>query len=98
MTKKTRLFAICLVSAICLVMLSSVCFLTACADHDCVGEECSICERIAACGTALKAFALMGIAAVTAAAVHNFAVTLSAAAGKRRGGTTLVSLKVKLSN
>ena len=97
MTKR-RIVAAILGLLILVVMLSSSLFIIEHADHDCVGEDCPICEQICFCERMLKTLSLAVVAAV---AIFVFAV--SPHTDCRQAETiyvphTLVSLKVKLSN
>lgn len=84
--------------ALALVMLFSVLYIALEAEHDCHGEDCAVCARIAVCEGLLKALAL----ACAVLAVRRHAATCHFAAALRRssvrGLVTPVSLKVKLSN
>lgn len=98
MTKKTRIAAAMLAALVVFVMLFSASFIVAHADHDCEGENCPICEQLCAC---VKSFQRFAFAALIASA----AVALVYACDIRFGGktfsfapSTLILLKVKLSN
>ena len=82
-----------------LVIFSSSCFIITHADHDCTGENCSVCTEIAECHNTLNALgtAFTGIVHlavmmfVLSAAVRLFTWT-------KADHTTLISLKVELLN
>lgn len=98
MAKKNRFLAALLAIAVCFVMLFSVCYIAAHAEHYCIGEDCPICYQLNVCENALKTLGVAAVVAVFTDAVIYSAVLLSAYAKKRRGGTTLILLKIKLSN
>lgn len=98
MEKKKRIAAAFLAVTILLVLLFSAAFIAAEADHDCAGENCPICDQIAACQNILKTFSL---AVCIAAFPAVFSYTLcrgSFACADVIPRNTLVSLKVKLTN
>ena len=98
MTKQRRLLAAVLAALVVLVALSASVFMIEHADHDCVGEDCPICERLFACAQNLKnlaAAAVVVFAAVAFAAVLLVSIEGYLSAYLQR---TPVSLKVKLSN
>ena len=88
------LFAVALV----FVMLYSALFIAAKADHECVGENCLICQQLQACQTALKTLSLAVSAVVFAAALAYALGKCLAACADAVPSTSLVALKVKLSN
>lgn len=98
MTKKNRLVAIILALTVFFVMLSSVCFIVAQADHDCVGEDCPICYQISTSENTLKNLGNVAVIVAFAALLTYSVVNLSAYAEKHSINTTLVSLKIKLSD
>lgn len=98
MTKKKRLIATLLTVMVIFVVLFSSLFIVENANHDCIGDDCPICYEISVCENTLKAvayaFVYVGIAALFA--VFTF---LSPFPKKNsNNSTSLVSLKVKLSN
>ncbi|MCD7845814.1 MAG: hypothetical protein LUG57_08205 [Oscillospiraceae bacterium] len=97
MTRKHRAAALLMALVLGLVMLLSALYIIENADHDCVGDGCPVCERIAASETMLRSVTLAA-AAVTAALVF-LSCALTACVGRGfRCFHTPVSLKVKLSN
>ncbi|MBQ8979681.1 MAG: hypothetical protein IJ080_08010, partial [Oscillospiraceae bacterium] len=81
-----------------LVIFCSSAFIMIHADHDCTGEDCSVCMELAQCHKALQslgtASGALWLALMLCAAV-GFCVTV---ARSRSAHTTLISLKVELLN
>ena len=98
MTRQKRFIAGILAAAICIVMLFSVCYIAAETHHDCTGENCMICYQINACVSSLKITVLALTAVVLALSAMYSVVTASKDDYYLSFGSTLVSLKVKLSN
>lgn len=97
MTKKRILVAV-LTALVLVVMLSSSLFIIEHADHDCIGEDCPICEQIYLCTQTLKTLSL---AVIAAAVFYAFSALLSTTIRQVETACvphTPVSLKVKLSN
>lgn len=97
MEKRPRLLAW-LAALLAAVMFFSALYVALEADHDCDGENCTICAQIGACEDLLR----QPGACLAALALALFACYLAPAAEKR-GETapalpTPVTLKVKLSN
>ena len=97
MTKKNIAALILAVIAVA-VMLSSSLFIIEHADHDCIGEDCPICEQLYSCAQNLKN---LSVALLVAASIVT--LTFSLCNGMRRLASvyaprTPVLLKVKLSN
>lgn len=98
MTKRTRLIAALMVLTVVFVMLFSVCLINAQTGHDCIGECCPICYQIHICEHTLKTIGCAaGIIVFAAFSVYSI-VVLSSDMKKHSVNTTLVLLKVKLSN
>ena len=98
MSKKNCVLTVLLAAAVLFVMLSSVLFIAIEADHDCVGDGCPICAQIVVCENSLQsvgqAVAFMSLAPI----IGSFMISLPALAKKQAYNTSLVSLKVKLSD
>lgn len=97
MTKK-RILAAVLTALVLAVMLSSSLFIIEHADHDCTGEDCSICQQIYLCTQTLKTLSLAVIAATV---FYAFSALLSITIRQVETACvphTPVSLKVKLTN
>ena len=93
-----RIVAAVLAAITVLVVLSSSVFIIEHADHDCVGEDCPVCEQICSCTQNLKT---LSIALLTSALI--VALTFSLCTGVKRLASvyvprTPVFLKVKLSD
>ena len=98
MKKRFRFLSGVLAAVLAVVMLSSVAYIAAEADHDCSGEDCAICRQISTCENLLRSLGFGGAAAAVTTA---FTYTLCKAVlpcTETNGTLTLVSLKVKLSN
>ena len=97
MTKKTRLFALIVAVMFFAVILFSTAFVVAEADHDCTGDHCAICHQIAICHT-LKQLSLGAQVAALAAALTYTLLRTVLPISNLHTLTTLITLKVKLSN
>ena len=98
MSKKCRVVAILIAAAVLFVMLSSACYIAIEADHDCTGEDCPICYQISVCENTLKSLG-QAVASVTLAIfIGVSAASLLSFVKRSAVHTTLVSLKVKLSD
>ena len=83
----------------CLVIFCSSAFIIVHADHDCTGEDCSVCMELAEChktlntlGTAVAAALSLALMLCTVAAICRTIIK------SRSEHTTLISLKVELLN
>ena len=97
MTKK-RIMAVILAALVLIVMVSSSLYIAEHADHDCTGEDCSICQHIYLCTQTLKTLSL---AVIAAAVFYAFSALLSITIRQVETACvphTPVSLKVKLTN
>ncbi len=98
MTKRACGVALLLAFAICLVVLFSTCCIAVRADHDCIGEGCSVCCQISSYRQTLNSLAL---AVWSACAIAAFASHLSARLlllTELKSANTLIMLKVELLN
>ncbi len=98
MTRKNRIMAILLFSAVLFVIVFSAFFVAVQAEHNCVGEDCLICAQIDICQNTVK---LMGFSAVLVILLLclNYAEALFSGGKKASvNSDSLVDLKVKLSN
>lgn len=97
MTNQKRALAGIIAVAVLIVMLFSIAYIVHEADHDCIGDGCSICNQIGVCISALKTLSYGVIAAALAAAFKPvlFIKLLRFSSPVPKG--TLVALKVKLS-
>ena len=97
MTKK-RIMAVILAALVLIVMVSSSLYIAEHADHDCTGEDCSICQQIYLCTQTLKTLSL---AVIAAAVFYAFSALLSITIRQVETACvphTPVSLKVKLTH
>lgn len=98
MTQQKRILALLLSIAVILFLLSSSAFIVTHADHDCVGENCPVCEQLYSCAQNLKN---LSVSLLVAASTVALAFSLC---GGMKWLTpvfalhTPVLLKVKLSN
>jgi hypothetical protein len=94
--KKITAFLLCLI--ICTLMVFSYVFTIRNADHDCTGDDCSICLEIAACENFIRNVSA-GIAIVSISIIiYNFVCYLFKAVYSFLRSITLITLKVKLTN
>lgn len=98
MKKQNRELALLLALAVCFAMLFSAFYMTAEADHDCIGEDCPICYQISICENTLKTLMFVAAAAVFSAALTYLCFALAKQQEKSLRHCTLITLKVKLSN
>lgn len=98
MGKRTKIAAVLLVVTALFFMLGSALFIAAEADHDCVGEGCTICHQISICRNTLKNLTIAASAAAFAAAFPYMPCRGSSARTDCVQSDTPVSLKVKLTN
>ena len=80
------------------VMLFSHIFVIAEADHECSGEDCPICEIIAIVSDTIKGLSLIGSAVVICAALVFGIVKSLYVNNEAQSVSSLITLKVKLSN
>lgn len=98
MTKRLRFAKGLLAAVLVFVMLSSVAYIVAEADHDCTGADCTVCHQIGVCQNLLKSIGLAGIAAAAAGAIFYMLCRVIPPCAQLAHTVTLVSLKVKLSD
>lgn len=98
MTKKKRLFAALLAVAVIFVVLFSAFFIAENANHYCVGDDCSICSQVTVCENVLRTIGSAAVTALVAVFFGGFVSFLTAFFKKTAYSTSLVTLKVKLSN
>ncbi len=97
MEKRNRKFALLLALAVCFITLFSSFYIAAEADHDCIGESCPLCYQISVCENTLKSLGY-GAAVISAAALTCSFAILSGQPKTHLRESTLITLKVKLSN
>lgn len=98
MTKRKNLLALLLAAVVCFGMVVSLSFLAAEADHHCTGEDCWVCEQLQLCETHLRTLPAAPSAATLAAVCLACFALAFFPRDPREETTTLVSLRVKLSN
>lgn len=98
MSKRNRVLTVLLAAAVLFVMLSSAFYVAIEADHDCVGEDCPICCQISVCENMLKSVGLTVIILTLAAFISSIVFSMPSFAKKSTYNSSLVTLKVKLSN
>ena len=98
MTRKFRLITRLLAAVLAAVMLSSAIYIAVEANHTCSGEDCAICHQLQVCDNLLKSIGLVDAAAVFAATVRYALCRVIPSCAELVRTSTLVSLKVKLSD
>lgn len=94
--KRRRVFIFLAALAFAVVILGSLAFIASSSQHDCSGEECSVCEMIQQCEKLLHTMAGAVKSCISHYAVI-FAVTAVMLCGRVICSTsTLISLKVEL--
>lgn len=96
--QKHRLLAAALALAVVVIMLFSVLFVAAEAEHECAGEDCAICLQLAVCENALKLSVFTAVLAALAVTVPGVLSLLFVHTPGMVSAVTPVSLKVKLSD
>ncbi len=97
MLRNRKRLAVLLAVLLFAALAFSALFMIAEADHDCIGEDCPVCQQIAVCAKTLELLSLTmlavcGIRLACAVSGKNSAFAETAASG-----ATLVSNKIKLS-
>ena len=99
MMNRKRILALALCLGITFVLAASSVFVIHEADHDCAGEECEICARIAATVHLLRSFAMIGGIRLVLFAAPLAARKCGQASGRSDClSLTLVGCKVRLNN
>lgn len=98
MSKKNRVWAVLLLAAVLFVMLSSAYYIAVETNHACVCENCPICYQISVCEHTLKSVGRAVLVVIPAVGIGTSMFSLPAFAKKAAYRTTLISLRVKLSN
>ena len=98
MTKKDRLIALLMALTVIFALLFSACFVIAEADHDCIREDCPVCCQLSICESMLKSVGQTAVPLILAACIGFFTLSLPCPAKKVADHTSLVTLKVKLSD
>lgn len=96
MTERTRIISAITAITVVFVLLFSILYIAAEANHDCTGEDCPICEQIAICQQQLEQ--LSGGIAVIVTALFAFSglYVFSVKYVTVQKLCTLITLKVKL--
>ena len=98
MTKKNRRIAFVLVLTVFFVMLSSVFYISAEAEHDCSGENCLICYQINLCKNVLKSAGQIIPVIFFVSLTYIFSGVLPFFPNALSYHPSLITLKVKLSD
>ncbi|NLO84538.1 MAG: hypothetical protein GX096_03790 [Clostridiales bacterium] len=98
MAKNRRILAMLIAVAVFVVMMFSTTYIACHGDHDCHGEDCPICHVIDFCSKTLKSFCFAAISAAIGIAYTYIARVRLVGQLQRAVKTSLVTLKVKLSN
>ncbi len=80
------------------VLLFSHLFVIAEADHECSGEDCPICEILAVVSCTIKELALIGAVVIVCAVLISAFAKVRNVGENTRSVSSLITLKVKLSN
>lgn len=97
MTKKKRILAVIVAVSLLFVMLSFSAFALHNADHDCIGEGCSICAQINLCKNLVESLSFAVFAVIIAATTNKIYRRVSKSV-KRITFCSPVVQKVKLLN
>lgn len=98
MTKRNRMIAILFIMMLLFVRLFSAVFIIAESNHECTGEDCRVCYQISVCQNVLKTLSSAVVAVSIGAALTYILVCLIFTAIRTYTHTTLITLKVKLSD
>lgn len=96
MTKQNRILSMLMAAVVAFVLLFSATFIAVEANHDCVGDNCPICQQINTCKNILDSIALAGAAASFAAALLHVLYKAILPYAENISKITLISLKVEL--
>jgi dolichol kinase len=96
--KKTKRAAIVFACVLFFAMLLSVLFIAHETNHECIGEDCQVCARLAACENSRKNISGAVTAAAAVAAVCFVFVRTLLCSPVLCAASSPVSLKVKLSD
>ncbi len=96
--KSMKLRIVSVISAVifCAVILGSLAFIAAEADHDCQGEGCAVCEMIKHCQQVIESLGTAAAACAVRAAFIMTAVAVLVICQTVNNTYTLISLKVEL--
>lgn len=98
MTKRNRIISIITALAVLFVIMYSSLYIATEINHDCAGDNCSICCQINICRNTLKTLSLACFAATTAALLTYTLCINILLRTNVSFKLTLVSLKVKLTD
>lgn len=98
MKKNGRVPAMILACVLAFIMLFSVFFIALEAEHDCHGEDCAICAVLSLCENALRQLVSIGAAAAILTLIRLVCFLAGEQYVVHHGVSTLITLKVKLSN
>ncbi len=99
MSRQKRVFAFVLCIGMLFVLFASSADIAHEADHDCMGEDCEICENIARMEALLQSFALLGAALLLLFTLLSFQRAFRLLAALRAySAPTPVGWKVRLNN
>ena len=94
---KNRFFSWIVLLIFSFVILSSTLFIIVHTNHDCIGEECTICAELAECHKNLHTTGKVGSTAICLTSLLLIAFVLTQLSIKpHHDHTTLISLKVEL--
>ena len=98
MAKKHSVIRVLLCLAILFALVFSVFYVAVEADHDCVGEDCAVCQQVARCESLLRIALPLFASALFALAGNMFSALCLYTSAETANKRTPVALKVKLSD
>ncbi len=99
MNRHRRLIALLLWAGLVLFLLTTSAYIILEADHDCHGDGCDICDRIARLEALLRGMTYAGLLLLATAAAAALRSSLNGAVHRLCGfSATLVGLKVRLND
>lgn len=96
--KRKRIIVIILTVLFLLSLIFTSLYVYANAEHECIGEGCPVCAEIQSCEDFLKSAAAAMTVAAVILAVHKTGIVSLPFFYDRVYNTSLITLKVKLSN
>lgn len=93
---KKRFIAVTFAFMLFFVMLLSTVYIVAESEHDCIGDNCPVCSQILQCETALNTISSAAGAAAAAAVFAYILMTGTVKVISQKPASTLISLKVQL--
>ena len=98
MTRQKRFLSIMLAAMLAFTVLFSVAYVAEETNHDCTGAGCAVCQQLNLCENLLKTVGGAALAAGAMAAIRFCVCKVMLACAECTHSSTLISLKVKLSD